>query len=270
MAKQEKLLVRFARGVINMIPRQKILHDLANMYINKYHNSGNVNMKTNGEYRWLAQNLQSQQSPMVFDVGANIGKWSQATLEINPNAIIHVFEPSPTSYPLIANNHFPEHVYINNLGLGDKAGELTFYEYGDSHSHNSLYPRHDKPYMSKTTIQVDTLAHYCQTHQIDHINYLKIDTEGHDYYVLKGAISLLEQEKIDVIQFEYGNNYLDARLFLKDMFDLIQDMNYSIYRILPKSLHFIPKYHEVHERFTYTNYTIVNNRIAERFHLHHQ
>ncbi len=270
MAKTEKLSVRFARGVINIIPRQKILHDLANMYINKYHNSGNIDMQTNGEYRWLAQNLQSQRTPIVFDVGANIGKWSQAVLNINPSAVIHAFEPSPTSYPLIAKNNFPENVYINNLGLGDKTGELTFYEYGDAHSHNSLYPRHDKPYVSKTTIQVDTLENYCQTHHIDHINYLKIDTEGHDYYVLMGAKSLLEQEKIDVIQFEYGNNYLDARLFLKDMFDLIQDMNYSIYRIMPKGLHFIPKYHEVHERFTYTNYTIVNHQIAQRLQLKHR
>lgn len=270
MVKKEKFTIRLARSVIAITPRNKILHDLAIMYINKYHNSGNIDMKTNGEYRWLAQCLQSKLSPIVFDVGANVGKWSQAVLDIHPNAIIHAFEPSPTSYPLLAQHPFPANVHINHLGLGDKQGELTFYEYGDAHSHNSLYPRHDKPYVNQTTIQVDTLEHYCAKNQIEHIDFLKIDTEGHDYYVLQGGKSLLEQEKIDVIQFEYGNNYLDARLFLKDMFDLIDDMNYSIYRIMPKHLHFIPKYHEIHERFTYTNYTIVNHKTAQQFGLQHR
>lgn len=39
---------------------------------------------------------------------------------------------------------------------------------------------------------------------IDHIDYLKVDTEGHEYFILQGAEKLLEENKIGAIQLEYG------------------------------------------------------------------
>jgi len=263
MAKKEKFSVKIARGFINLIPNTKIFHDLANLYIGKYNNSYNIDIYTNGEYRFLKQAIESRKNPIIFDVGANIGHWTESVLKTNPSAIIHAFEPSPTSFPVLSQKPFPQTATINNLGLGDKKQVLTFYEYGNEHTHNSLYPRHDKPYKSEISIPVDTLSNYCIEHAIEHINYLKIDTEGHDYHVLVGAKSFLEQEKIDVIQFDNGNNYIDARIFLKDIFDLIAPLNYSLYRIMSKNLRPIHAYHEVYERFTYSNFVIINKKIMQ-------
>lgn len=264
MAKQEKLPVKIARGFVNLIPNSKLFHDLANIYIAKYNNFYNSDIYTNREYRWLNQAIVSLQTPVIFDVGANIGKWIEGVLKINPTAIIHAFEPTATTFEKLSQHAFSSAIHLNNIGLGDEKKSLILYDYGDDNSHNSLYPRHDKPYQTQITVELDTLTNYCHQHDIKHIDYLKIDTEGHDYHVLVGAKSLLEQEQVDMIQFEYGNNYIDARIFLKDIFDLIAPLNYAIYRILPNTLRLIPNYHETHERFIYSNYVILNKKIASR------
>ncbi len=263
MTQQEKPQVRFARFVVGLIPDAKFIHDLAVMYVRKYHNYSNIDMYKNGEYRWLKQALTGKSSPVVFDVGANVGHWSKTVLEIVPQATIHAFEPSPTTFKILLSAELSSKVALNNFALGASPSTLTFYEYGDAHAHNSFFPRHDKPHQSTKEIGVETLESYCQKHQIDHIDFLKIDTEGYDFHVLRGAKSLLEAEKIDFIQFEYGDNYIDARIFLKDIFDFVVDLEYDIYRIMPKALKHIPVYHEALEAFSYSNYAIVHKRFAK-------
>src|SRR3990170_1501252 len=59
-----------------------------------------------------------------------------------------------------------------------------------------------------TTESVDivTLDEFCHTKRIDQINYLKIDTEGGDLEVLKGAVNMLTEQRIDLVEVEAGMN----------------------------------------------------------------
>lgn len=270
MSKYAPIFVKMAKSIVNIIPNHTIFQGFANLYLNKYHNFSNVDMYRNGEHRWLKQAISSKQNPMIFDVGANVGKWTLDALSINSSAIIHSFEPTPAIFEKLSQQIFPPSVSINKLGLGDIQKVVSFYEYGEMHTHNSLYQSHTKPYQSKIDVHIDTIDNYCLEKNITHIDYLKVDTEGNDYYVLVGAKRMLENAKIDIIQFEYGNKYIDAKVFLKDIFDLIEPLNYSIYRIMPKSLLFIPKYHNSHEKFIYSNYTIIHNSVAQTLGIPHR
>ena len=53
-------------------------------------------------------------------------------------------------------------------------------------------------------MDVTTLAAVCETEKIDWISYLKIDTEGGDLEVLKGAEDLLAQQRVDLVEVEAG------------------------------------------------------------------
>ena len=57
---------------------------------------------------------------------------------------------------------------------------------------------------------------YCEKHEIDSINFLKIDTEGSEHLVLQGFDRMLTGKKIDVIQFEYGNINIESKFLLYD------------------------------------------------------
>ena len=58
--------------------------------------------------------------------------------------------------------------------------------------------------LTTETVDIVTLDEFCQTKRIDQINYLKIDTEGGDLEVLKGAANMLTEQRIDFVEVEAG------------------------------------------------------------------
>jgi hypothetical protein len=82
---------------------------------------------------------------------------------------------------------------------------------------------------------------------------LKIDVEGHELNVLKGAAELLSSRRINFIQFEFGEADIDSRTYLRDFFDLLSD-NYDFFRIVPHGLRPIGAYSSAHEVFATINY----------------
>ena len=56
------------------------------------------------------------------------------------------------------------------------------------------------------TIALDTLDAFCRTHDVARIDYLKIDTEGHDLAVLKGGAGLLGASRAAIVQVEASMN----------------------------------------------------------------
>ena len=105
-------------------------------------------------------------------------------------------------------------------------------------------------------ITVKRLDAFCREHKIDRIDLLKIDVEGGELSVLKGATEMLNAGAIHMIQFEFGPCHIDARVFFKDFFRLLSP-RYHIYRVLRDGLKLVDKYREADEIFLTTNYLAV-------------
>jgi hypothetical protein len=56
------------------------------------------------------------------------------------------------------------------------------------------------------TVEVVSGDEFCRQHGIEHISYLKVDTEGHDMEVLEGFAGMLQREEIDIVEVEAGMN----------------------------------------------------------------
>jgi hypothetical protein len=98
--------------------------------------------------------------------------------------------------------------------------------------------------------------------EIEVINWLKVDVEGHELEVLKGAESTISSKQIDFISFEFGGANIDTRTFFKDYYNFFDEEDYRIYRILPSGkLYEIQSYKESEEKFRVTNYVAVNSNI---------
>lgn len=139
----------------------------------------------------------------VFDVGANVGQTATAFARAFPEAVIRSFEPFASTFVLLRQNtaRLPN-VYCEQLALGAGAGNVSVPLQGSS-VNNSLQTCLDSPADGPVeTIEVDTLDAYCRTRDLDEIDYLKIDTEGHDLEVLKGASELLATHRIGFVQVE--------------------------------------------------------------------
>lgn len=121
---------------------------------------------------------------------------------------------------------------------------------------NSLYRRHGlKSEQGQTEIiRMDILDDYCEREDIGQIDLLKIDVEGHELSVLQGSTRMLSQGRIKRIQFEYGGTFIDARILLKDMFELLTAYSFLLYKIYPNEIMLVERYEQRLENFQYQNW----------------
>ena len=102
-----------------------------------------------------------------------------------------------------------------------------------------------------TTTTLDT---YAENAGLDHIAFVKVDTEGHDLAVLGGAQHLLAARRIKVVQFEYNQRWVYARSFLRDAFELLVPIGYRVGKLTPRGVEFYPGWDTDLETFIEGNY----------------
>jgi FkbM family methyltransferase len=227
-------------------------YKIARKYVGFWNGESFPDPEINGEFRLLR--TIAPRSRVIFDIGANIGKFSQECFELNPALSVHAFEPDKECHDEIQKNTALKQAkwFLNACALGDKEESRTFY-LQDRKVLNSFHTSTKSSGRSPVTVKVETVDMYCQRHAIRHIDFMKIDTEGHDIFVLKGAVQMLERRAIDFIQFEIARESIAARVFLKDFIDLFEHYGYTVYRVRPKSLDELA-YSPQEEMFTYMNF----------------
>jgi FkbM family methyltransferase len=148
----------------------------------------------------------------IFDVGANVGQSSKFYLIHFPNSQIYCFEPIKETFSKLQQNlKENERVYCYQIGLSSVKRNATMaLQGGGSESYfilddsNKLLEYNNE--IPTASVELVTLDEFCETNSIDDISYLKIDTEGEDLKVLKGAKRMLAEQKIDFVEVEAGMN----------------------------------------------------------------
>ena len=110
--------------------------------------------------------------------------------------------------------------------------------------------------------RITTLQDFVEVAGLDHITLVKIDTEGHDLAVLRGAQALLEQRRISVVQFEYNHRWVYSRSFLCDAFDLLRPLGYCLGKLTPLGVEFYPGWDPDLETFVEGNYVACSSEIV--------
>jgi len=239
--------------------RSKKVFQLCDRYVKLYNSDNEGKMFDNGE-SFLAATL-IPNSKTVFDVGSNNGQWARMALKINSELNIHCFEPSKKTFQLLSENKFNKNIKLNNLALGSEIGLSKLNVIEEGSGGNSLYRRQGIGWNSDTkteSIELNTLDNYCSTNGIEEIDFLKIDTEGHEYKVLQGGKNLIRAGKIHAIQFEYGGTWIDSGVFLKDMFNFVKECNPNckFSKLTPNGPLFVKEYKQSYESFLMSNWLI--------------
>lgn len=199
------------------------------------------NADASGERRFMERCLSSSEMPTVVDVGANVGDYSSMVLEASKNAKVFAFEPHPETFTrLTARLSSAGNFVATNAACGSAPGKLLLYDHEGSSGtgHASLLPgvieRIHGDNSNRHEVAVTTLDQFAAEHNISRIDLLKIDTEGTELEVLKGAHDLLSEGRIRAIQFEFNEMNIVSRVFLKDFYELIP--HYRFYRLLRHGL----------------------------------
>lgn len=237
-------------------------------------------MKSNGEIfiqncvvdHWEQGEFKDQRL-VVFDVGANVGDWSSALMSrlidssLDKVTDIYIFEPVPSTFVGLKSRLGTENSALNYhaAALSSETCQSVMYVSAVNAGTNSLYSSSRTKNETAITIDKYTAADFCTNHQIEHIHLLKCDTEGHDMEVIRGALPLLVDEKISVLQFEYNHRWIAARDFLRDVFMSVEKLPYRVVLLQPNGLWMFSEWHPELERFFEANYALVHVDALEWF-----
>ncbi|QWD23668.1 FkbM family methyltransferase [Polynucleobacter paneuropaeus] len=214
----------------------------------------------------------SDKKIIIFDVGANIGEWSIAMhtlakkLNIDHRINLYQFEPVGSTFKNLKNNlqNLGIHSTVERLALSSEDGEAEIFISHENAGTNSLHK--DSTNNSEVeSILINKIDTYCKTHNLDRVNFIKCDAEGHDFEVIKGAYKMLESGAIDLLQFEYNHRWIFSGHSFKQVFDLIDGTSYLLAKIQPEYLLFFNEWHPELDRFFEGNYALVHKDMESRF-----
>jgi len=164
---------------------------------------------------------------VIFDVGANIGQTSRYYSEFFPSAEIYSFEPIHETFAnLKANTRQIPNIKPNQFAFGSEVG-TTNVELQKSPLWNSLRNTNPYPLGVTETVQVKTVDTFLAEECISNIDLLKIDTEGYEIEVLKGATNFLRATKNCYIYVETTFSKEDGEhTFFLDIFEHLYDLGF--------------------------------------------
>lgn len=231
-------------------------------------------LSTNGEaslQRWMLDLSPRGNRVHVIDVGANVGQWATAMLAAAQETgrfddlDLHSFEPSSFTFARLSGALREQPVSVIRTALSDQSGTSTLHVVAPGAGTNSLHKPPDMPGTASTEdVPTMTLDAYADRAGLDYISLVKIDAEGHDLAVLRGARRLFGEQRISIAQFEYNHRWVDARFFLRDAFELLEPLGYRLGKLTPVGVEFYPRWDADLETFVEGNYVACEKRIAER------
>ena len=202
----------------------------------------------------------------ILDVGANIGDYTAACLEVSSNIQIRSFEPSPFTSQLLRQRfaHL-DSVQVFELALGAEPGTRVLYSDKIGSGMASLKKRrldHHQIFFSETeVVSVVTLDEWCKSNNFIP-NLIKLDVEGHELDVLAGGKGTLRD--VDVVQFEFGGCNIDTRTYIQDFWYFFQAIEFDLFRVSPFGALPVTSYSEEDEYFRTTNFIAVNRKTMHK------
>jgi len=167
-------------------------------------NSACVHIRKSGRLDWderfnkLPEIQQLSPGDVAFDVGAFVGDTTKTF--INRKCEVHAFEPRPENFICLLNNCPEAHCY--NLALGDGSRFTTDTRAGNMGG----YPLLPGP---RYSIRIDSL-------QVERLHFLKIDVEGYEVQVLRGAVATIQALR-PTIHIEFNVRALSLFKFTPEM-----------------------------------------------------
>ncbi len=259
--KKRTIYEKIISGLVTHVdPRTRLagyVYSLAKRYCSAYQGENDPDYHTNGQRNFYKKLVLSGNTKLVVIVGANIGEMSNYLLSLEKGIEVHCFEPDPRAFKILQTKLNVSNAVLNQLAVGDRVEikpmhmHKKFSEWNTFH----VYPHRLKEFRSQS-VKVTTLDSYLSGKNISHVDLLKIDTEGHDFFVLKGTSRYLQRAAIDVIIFEYGEVSMLSRQLFYDIYSYLEGNGYRVYKIMPNYLKRI-RYSPDDERCFYANFVAI-------------
>lgn len=135
---------------------------------------------------------------IIFDVGANIGWYSNHLSKKLPSSTIYAFEPIPETFAQLKRNtalNSAANIKLNNFAFSDAPQTLTFYYSPTITGASSSQNITERPDMVKLECKADTIDSFVVANNIPRIDFIKCDVEGAEFMVYKGGAATIAKHK---------------------------------------------------------------------------
>jgi hypothetical protein len=121
--------------------------------------------------------------------------------------------------------------------VADKPGMMDFYMEASAGKTSLLFRQHSNAQAKRVSVQVVTLDAELERRKIKFVDCLKIDAEGYDLHVLKGAENCLARKMIGIIQFEYNAPWAFSSSTLIAALEYLKGCDYRVYLLKHNGLY---------------------------------
>ena len=158
--------------------------------------------------------LQALQGGYVLDVGANVGDWTAALLNVVPSARVLALEPNPGSFDVLAQRFAEDaRVTVSRRAASNTNAELEFYATEHSHNASLHQPRqetgelyHGGGWETTATFSVDAVTIDQLVGDRD-VALLKLDVQGAEREALEGAGTTLTRTGAILLEVTFVSHY---------------------------------------------------------------
>jgi FkbM family methyltransferase len=252
LAAKSPLLVRLAVAVRNQC-----------RCVIKYHLAESPDALASGE-RWLVDRVASYGDRFI-DVGANVGDWLGMVRDAMHGRTFAAlaFEPSRSAFDVLEGRFRGEpRITLFNLALGSEPGSYAFFEEPNAGRGSTLVADFMRTQGATRNVTVTTLDAALREAGWTRADLLKVDAEGYDLQVLRGAREALTARCVGAVQFEYNRAWQLAGDTLRAAYALFEANGYRVFVLKRDGLYTL-NYLRYEEYFEYTNFVaIASDRLA--------
>lgn len=169
----------------------------------------------------LIEITQRQLAPrIIYDIGANRGTWTLLARVLCPQADVHAFEPLEFLHEEFRRNVADvDRVTLHGAALGAEPCEASMFvhAFADASSFLPLAPdeasRHRTHLKEMLVLSVNRLDDYLAEHRLPPPDLVKLDVQGYELEILKGAPSALAHARAVITEVSFQEIYAHQPLF---------------------------------------------------------
>jgi len=211
------------------VPGGKILVSLGDYVGRAAYYAGELDRKIT----WICQRL-VRPGDTVLDIGANIGLvtlWMSSL--VGESGRVHAFEPNPILQEMLEKTFHRNgcsNVQLHRMALGSEEGTLDLWIPQNNAGAGSLILNREVEDCHVVPVPVHTLSSVLGQERIDSVRLIKIDAEGFEEEVLRGALDFLETVRPEAILFEHSEQ-TEGPVSSQPVISLLRDLEYDFFSI---------------------------------------
>ena len=170
---------------------------------------------------WINSFKTSTEEIIFWDIGANLGLYSIYAAAKYDKIKVISFEPSTSNLRILSRNisinNLQDKIMINQLPLGNKSFNFSPFrerKFGEGESNNSFNSQTNfggKHLNSENSYKLlgTSINSLLEQKILEIPNYIKIDVDGLEHFILEGASNYLNHPNIKSLQIELNENYIN-------------------------------------------------------------